>query len=152
MKRVPVLFATISMVLFACGLFPQPSSTATAAPAPSHISLPTAAFTPVPTSDGSLRLFGAVWTIVHGEFHGVAGATVGISSCFPRSFDFHSESDRQGHFEVFVPSPELDCGITGIRVTAPGYIPQSFTENVADLRAIKSYDIVLVLEATATPR
>jgi hypothetical protein len=90
--------------------------------------------------------------MVHGQFHGVAGATVGISSCFPRSFDFHSQSDRQGHFDVFVPNPELECGITGIQVTAPGYISQSFTENVADLRAIESYDIVLVPEATATHR
>jgi hypothetical protein len=151
MKKDHVLFATISILLFACSSLPQPSSTATVTPLPSNTPLPTATFTPMPTSDDSLHLFGTVWTMVHGQFQGVAGATVGISSCFPRSFDFHSESDGQGHFEVFVPSPELYCGITGIKVTMPGYVPQHFTENVADLRAIKSYDIVLVLEATATP-
>jgi hypothetical protein len=109
-------------------------------------------YTPTPTPDGSLRLFGTVWTMVHGQFHGVAGATVGIGSCFPRSFDFAGKSDSQGHFEVFVPAPELNCGMTNVSVTAPGYKSQGFTENVADLRTVKSYDIVLVPEATATPR
>jgi hypothetical protein len=53
MKKIhvlPGLFTSVSMILSACGVLPQPSPTATLTPEPSNTPLPTATFTLTPTN------------------------------------------------------------------------------------------------------
>ncbi len=109
------------------------------ASAQTHINLEP---TPTETPPGDLTLSGLVHDATAGPSHPIAGATVSVLMCVPRSFPTTTEAD--GRYRLLLPGAYLNqCVEVTLQASASGYHSFSQIVSVVDLRAQPVRDIAL---------
>lgn len=97
-----------------------------------------------------LTLYGLVYGASVGPSQAIAGATVSVAMCVPRSF--HAASGLEGHYELFLPGLYLrQCSEVTQGVSAIGYEGYWHVPPVAELHAQPQRDIGLLPEGAPTP-